>query len=246
MTLDQLIQQKAADLTMNQSQLNNLKSTLDDLKTKLKGSGIFKEYSKGGSMQRKTMIRNYSDIDLYCRCEGDDSPQQVLDRTKSFLQMKYSEAGVKIDHPSVIISFNRIEVEITPYKWNSKKGKTIPINNQEWKESNFFKLKDQMKQLFGNNVQFVDAVKVLKYLNFNKRKQFRSFEIEKLIYNQFKDQTNKSLSWYIHTFLKGNPQLSKYAKKFEGLIELEKTPNSPLRKNWNKFIDGKKAFTQHL
>lgn len=238
MSLDQLIQQKADQLILNKQHKGNLTQIRKDLEEKLRASKIYKEVRLGGSHQRKTMIQGYSDIDLYCRYEGNEKPQTVLDRTKNLLRKKYCSATIKTSFPSILLEFSKVSIEITPYKFNKAKKKMVPMNNKSWKESVFFKLKNSMSEIFKKHPKLPSVVRVLKYWNICNGKIYQNFKIEKMIYNQFKSQPNKSLSWYIHTFFKGKPKLIEFAVKFEKLIEMEKIPNSPLRNEWHKFIDG--------
>ena len=240
MTLDELIKKKAKELYLNGPQKEKVKAKLNDLKTKLGELEYFPEMKHGGSYQRNTLVKGISDVDLYYRYDGNKSPQSVLEKTKFFLKKKYEQAEIKVSSPSIVIVFKKIKIEITPYILNKNGVELVPTKDlKNWNETNLFALKKKMKALRSTNNVINDVVKILKYWNFNNGNRFRSFEIENLIYNQFINQTDKPLHWYLLNFFKGNPQLSKYAKKFEGLIELEQMPNSPLRKSWNQFIDDK-------
>ena len=240
MTLDKLIKKKANELYLNGSQKEKVKAKLIDLKNKLRDLEYFPEVKHGGSYQRNTLVKGISDVDLYYRYEGNKSPQSILEKTKYFLKQKYKQAEIKVSSPSIVIAFKKIKIEITPYILNKNRVALVPTKDlQNWKETNLFDLKKRMESLRSTNNQINDVIKIIKYWNFNNGKQFRSFEIEKLVYNQFIDQPDKSLQWYLLHFFKGNPKLQKYSRKFEQLIALDHTPDSPLRKKWNQFIDGK-------
>ena len=235
MTLDQLIRKKGNLLTISQKEFDNIKGTLKDLKGKLQLTGMFHNIENGGSYKRKTMIKGYSDIDLFCHYLGDYSPQSILDRIKDSLTEKYCHIPILIDFPSVVVKFKRVDVEIIPIKKNKVKGSIIPANNDNWKETDLVSQKRKLKKLLGDNSDLLCVIKVLKYWNIKYQEGLFSHQIEQIVYSQFHNVGRMRICEYMMQFFKGN-LFGEEAQIIEKLIELSDRQSPQLRTKWKDFI----------
>ncbi len=238
--LDKLIKDKVDLVSYSQQELFNIKSTLDNLKTIINHDPNFKAPFLGGSYRRATMVKGISDVDVYFQYIGTGNSQSALVALKNWLVSKYPTSIIKQDKPSILVDFNKIPINITPYKKDTNNNMSIPDNNLlHWQLINFGELESAIIALRQKNSKFIELIKILKLWNRSYNKEIRNYEIEKKVCNMFLYQhhSSQSISDWILFFFKSNGYQSD-ADKFYGLMN-SNLNDSELKTVWLKFIDNK-------
>src|SRR6185369_10561952 len=116
--LDKIIKAKADQISYSQVELTNIATTLSNLKDIINNQPDFEEPILGGSYKRATMVKGVSDVDVYFRYTGNGSSQSALATLKKCLTDSYPSTDIRQDKPSILADFNKIPINITPYKEN--------------------------------------------------------------------------------------------------------------------------------
>jgi hypothetical protein len=177
---------------------------------------------------------------VYFQYIGTGNSQSALARLKSCLTASYPTSIIKQDKPSILADFNKIPINITPYKQDMFGNMSIPDNYLlNWQTINFGELESAITALRQKNSQFVQLLKILKLWNYNNRKGLKNFDIEKRVCNLFlyKHQNSQSISDWICTFLSNNG-FQNDADKVFSLIK-NNYSEATLKAEWLKFIDNK-------
>ncbi len=237
--LDKFIKETADFISFNKNELNNIAATLSNLKIIINGHPEFREPFLGGSYKRATMVKGISDVDVYFHYNGNSNPQSALSTLKNNLSSSYPATIIKQDSPSILADFNKIAINITPYKADNNGNLSIPDNSLLiWKPINFGQLESSVIQLRGKNSNYIDLIKVLKLWNFNYKKGFKNFDIENRVCKIFLGPTSvsKSLTDWLWTFFQNN-NFNNEAKILHSLMCAN--DENKLKTDWNKFINKK-------
>jgi len=237
--LDKYIKEKADLISFSQSELSNIADTLGYLKNIVNNQPDFREPFLGGSYKRATMVKGISDVDVYFRYTGNGNSQSALATLKNCLTTSYPSTVIKQDKPSILADFNKIPINITPYKEDVYGNLSIPDNTLlSWKSINFGQLEEQIIQLRRKDPRYIDLIKILKLWNFNYRKGIKNFEIEKRVCTLFlnPNSVSRTLTDWLWTFFQNN-SLPIEAKKIQTLMHISN--EAVLKAEWLKFIDNK-------
>ena len=117
--LDVFIKEKADSVSYSQAELSNIASSSNHLRGIIKNQPDFNESFVGGSYKRGTMVKGISDVDVYYQYTGTGNAQAALDRLKNCLVKTYPNSDIRQDKPSILVDFDRIPFNITPYKKTS-------------------------------------------------------------------------------------------------------------------------------
>lgn len=236
--LDKLILEKSDQISYYREEINNIASTLDYLKNIINNVTDFEAPFLGGSYRRGTMVKGISDVDVYFKYIGNGNSQTALVILKKCLIRTYPNSFIKQDKPSILANFNRIPINITPYKENMQGSISIPdkylIN---WNLVNFGELERNIKSLRDKNRQYIELIKILKLWNRNYAMGIKNFEIEQKVCRLFKDSSSESISDWIWTFF-NNENYRKDANSFFNLMK-NSYSDSVLRAEWLRFINNK-------
>lgn len=235
--LDSLIKETVVSVTYNQAELSNIATTLSNLKNIINGQPDYREPFLGGSYKRATMVKGISDVDVYFRYTGNGNPQSSLAILKSCLSKSYPSTTIKQDKPSIHADFNKIPINITPYKEDAFGNLSIPDKYLlNWQSISFGQLEKDIVALRQKNVVFIDLIKVLKMWNKNNNKEIKNFEIEKKVCNLFLYNHISSyvISDLIYTFFANNGYQAD-ANRFFSLMK-NNYNTATLKTEWLKFI----------
>jgi len=237
--LEKYIKDKSDLISFSQVELSNIATTLGNLKDIINNQPDFREPFLGGSYKRATMVKGISDVDVYFRYIGNGNSQSALATLKNCLTYSYPNTLIKQDKPSIHADFNKIPINITPYKEDNFGNLSIPDDNLlYWKSINFGQLENLIIQLRQKNSKYIDLIKVLKLWNFNYRKGLKNFDIERRVCNLFLSPTSvsRSLTDWIWAFFQNNNYLQE-AQTIQRLMYI--TDEATLKSEWIKFIDKK-------
>jgi hypothetical protein len=234
--LDNFIKEKVDLVSYSQIEISNIANTLSNLKNIINNERDYREPFLGGSYKRATMVKGVSDVDVYFRYVGISNPQSALAILKSCLIKSYPNTSIKQDKPSILIEFQKIPMNITPYKQDYMGNLSIPDSNlQYWQTMNFGELEQNIVNLRRQNSKLIDLIKILKLWNFNHRKGIKNFEIEKKVCSLFLNRyiVSYSLPDLMLTFFNNNG-FQNDATKLRSLM-LNNSFN--LKTEWLKFIN---------
>jgi Second Messenger Oligonucleotide or Dinucleotide Synthetase domain len=235
--LDIIIKDTVVSVSYNQAELNNIATTLSNLKSIINGQPDYREPFLGGSYKRGTMVKRISDVDVYFRYVGTGNPQSSLVTLKSCLSKSYPSTTIKQDKPSILADFNKIPINITPYKEDALGNLSIPDKYLlNWQSISFGQLEKDIVALRQKNSVFIDLIKVLKMWNKNNNKEIKNFEIEKRVCNLFLTNhvSSYSISDLIYTFFANNGYQTDANNFFSLMKSNSNTTN--LKMEWLKFI----------
>lgn len=238
--LDKYIIEKADQISYSQLERSNIADTLSYLKNIVNNEPDFREPFLGGSYKRGTMVKGISDVDVYFKYVGMGNPQTALAKLKNCLTTTYPNSVIKQDKPSILADFNKISIEITPYKADYFNNMSIPDKYlTNWDYVKFGDLEANIISLRQKNSKFIELIKILKLWNRNYNKGIKNFEIEKRVCNLFlySFTSSSSISDWIWTFLNNNG-FQTDANKFFGLMK-NSYSDSFLKSEWLRFIENK-------
>jgi len=236
--LDKYIIEKADFISYSQTEIGNIAATLNNLKNIVNNQPDFEAPFLGGSYKRATMVKGISDVDVYFRYVGNGNPQSALAKLKSWLSINYPTSIIKQDKPSILADFNKIPINITPYKSDAFGNMSIPDDYLiQWKPINFGQLEAFIIALRQKNTGLINLIKILKLWNKNYHRGLRNFEIEKkvcdiFLYNYI---SSPSISDWLYTFFSNN-NFQQDANRF---FPIMKNNSSTLKSEWLNFIDNK-------
>ncbi len=235
---DTLIKEKADLITFSPNELHNISGMLGNLKTIVQNVPEFRDPYLGGSYKRKTMVKGISDVDVYFRYTGNQNSQSALAILKNRLMECYPNTIVKQDKPSILVDFNKLPFNITPYKQDDLGNMSIPDNTLlSWKLVNLEKLELLILALRKKGEKYIDVIKVLKLWNRNYNKGLKNFEIELKVAAYFLNDTistNMSHADILWTFFENNGYRAD-AQKIHAFMLLSNT--NSLKSQWATFID---------
>lgn len=236
--LDKLIKQKAEQISYNKDELSNIASSSNHLREIIKNQLDFNSSFIGGSYKRHTLVKGISDIDIYYEYTSDGNPQTALTSLKSCLLQAYPNSIIKQDKPSVLVDFNRIPFNITPYKPGF--NISIPDNQlMHWRVVNFGKLEMHINNLRAKSSSYIELIKILKLWNKNYNRGIKNYEIEEKMCNLFLSAfagSNSISKNMLDFFFRYN--FSKDANKFRTLV-IRHIPEHHLKTEWLNFIENR-------
>ncbi len=238
--LDNFIFDKSALISYSKEELSNIAASSNHLREIIKNQPDFNESFLGGSYKRATMVKGVSDVDVYYQYNGTGNPQTSLTRLLTCLKNSYPDSVIKQDKPSILVDFNKIPFNITPYKKDTWGQLYIPDNYLiNWQNINFGTLETAITTLRGKNSKYIDLIKILKLWNFNYNRGLQNFVIEQRICNSFLYPygISSSISDWIWTFFNNNGY-TRDAQKFFALMK-NNYDEAKLKSEWLKFIDNK-------
>jgi hypothetical protein len=238
--LDNYIKDKADLISYSQLELSNITTTLNNLKSIINNEQDYRAPFIGGSYKRATMVKGISDVDVYFQYTGSGNSQSALAKLKGCLISSYPSSIIKQDRPSILADFNKIPVNITPYKLDNSGNMSIPDKFLlNWLQINFGELETAVTTLRQKNPKFIDLIKILKLWNFNYSRGMKNFEIEKRVCNLFlyRSQSSQSMSDWIWTFFSNNG-FQADANRFYSLMKANYDSGN-LKSEWLKFIENK-------
>jgi hypothetical protein len=236
--LDNIIKETVVNVTYTQAELSNIAITLGNLKSIINGQPDFREPFLGGSYKRATMVKGISDVDVYFRYTGNGNPQSALAMLKACLTRSYPNTTIKQDKPSIHADFNKIPINVTPFKEDNYSNLSIPDKYLlSWQSISFGQLEAAIVALRQKNTVFIDLIKVLKLWNKNNNKEIKNFEIEIKVCNLFLTNyvSNYSISNLIYTFFANNG-FQTDANRFFSLMKNNYSA-AQLKTEWLKFIN---------
>jgi hypothetical protein len=234
--LDNIIKKTALDFSFSQNELINIAITLNNLKDIINNDPDFKEPFLGGSYKRRTMVKNVSDVDVYFKYTGIGNASTALVRLKNCLIKSYPNTIIKQDTPSILADFNKIPINITPFKEDSFGNKSIPDKGTLlWQPINFGVLESYIIALRDKSNDLIDLIKILKLWNRNNNKKFKNYIIEKNVCDYFLYPTlnSNSISDWIYTYF-SNSGLQQEANNFFPLMK--NNNEESLKIEWNRFM----------
>jgi len=237
--LDKYIKEKADQISYSQVELSNIATTLSNLKSIINNQPDFREPFLGGSYKRATMVKEVSDVDVYFRYTGIGNSQSALATLKTCLFNGYPSTTIRQDKPSILADFNKIPINITPYKEDAFGRMSIPDKFLlQWMQINFGELEAFIIALRQKKSGFIDLIKILKLWNKSNNKGIKNFEIEKKVCDTFlyNHISSSSISDWIYTFF-SNHGFQTDANRFFSLMK-HNNP-STLKNDWLTFIDKK-------
>lgn len=236
--LDIFMKEKAANVSYSQAELSNIAATLSTLKNVINGQPDFREPFLGGSYKRATMVKGISDVDVYFRYTGIGNPQSSLATLKNCLTIRYPNTLIKQDKPSIHADFNKIPINITPYKEDAYGNMSIPDRYLlNWQSISFGQLETAIVALRQKNPVFIDLIKILKLWNKKNNTGLKNYEIEIKVCNLFlyNHVSNYSISDLTYTFFANNG-FQTHANRFFTLMKSNYS-SSTLKSEWLKFIE---------
>lgn len=235
MTLEQRLNAIAGNLIIGSANRSNIENAYRELVRKFSKSNEFSDLIKGGSFQRNKAVSGLSDLDVYVRYLGNNSPHSVLGRLQHFLEKEYSSNSVRLNPPSITLDTNKITFEITPYSLQQYGNQLIPSRDlQNWIQTDTFELRNDFRGLSGKSNTLNNAIILLKSWN-SKSLKLNNYEIEKRLYSQFKVNNNLSVSQYILSFFKGGG-FNSAAYTFQELIDNQNSDHYPMNQKLNSFF----------
>lgn len=236
--LDQLIKEKVNTVSYSQTELSNIATTLTNLKSIINNQPDFENPFLGGSYKRATMVKNVSDVDVYFKYTGIGNSQSALTTLKNSLKNSYPSTIIRQDIPSILADFNKIPINITPYKEDNFGNLSIPDKyHLQWTQINFGQLEAYIIALRQKNCGLIDLIKILKLWNKNYNRGIKNFEIEKKVCNIFlyNHLASSSISDWLYTFFY-NHGFQNDANKIFSLMKMN-SDQAKLKGEWLNFID---------
>lgn len=236
---DKYIKETADLISFSQDELRNIATTLSNLKGIINNHPDFGEPFLGGSYKRATMVKGVSDVDVYFRYAGAGNSQSALSTLKNGLVKSYPSTIIKQDSPSILADFNKIPINITPYKEDMSGNLSIPDSSLiGWKLINFGQLENLIIQLRQKNTKYIDLIKVLKFWNFNYQKGLKNFDIEKRVCSIFLSplSASQTLTDWLWTFFQNNG-FNIEAQRIHSLMHITNEIN--LKTEWGRFINNR-------
>ncbi|MBK9413847.1 MAG: hypothetical protein IPP27_17770 [Bacteroidetes bacterium] len=236
--LDKFIKDKSDLISYSQAELSNIAASSNHLRGIISNQTDFNESFVGGSYKRATMVKGISDVDVYFQFTGLGNSQSALSRLRTCLINRYPNSVVKQDKPSILVDFERIPFNITPYKkdtWGN--GISIPDNYLiNWHSINFGELETAVSALRNKNPKYIDLIKILKLWNDNYNRGLKNFDIERRVCNLFvySSSSSSSITDWLWTFFQNNG-FNSDAQKIHTLMLI--TNELTLKSEWLKFID---------
>lgn len=235
--LDRFILEKADLVSYSQQERSNIATTLSYLKNIINNEPDFREPFLGGSYKRGTMVKGISDVDVYFRYVGTGNSQTALGKLKNCLVMTYPNSVIKQDRPSILADFNKIPINITPYKEDVYGNMSIPDRYLlNWDYLKFGELETAIASLRQKNYKLIELIKILKLWNSNYNRGIKNFEIEKRVCNLFLYPylSSNSISDWMWTFFSNNG-FQADANKLFTLMKNNYSENV-LKSEWLNFI----------
>lgn len=241
--LDKIILEKAEQVSYSKDELSNIAASANHLRNIIKNQTDFKESFVGGSYQRKTMVKNMSDVDIYYQYTGTGRPQAALDILKNCLTNTYSDSKIKQDKPSILADFQKIPFNITPYKKDlSSTTISIPSNDlQTWRPISITPLETSITTLRGKNQQYGHLIKILKLWNKHHDKKMKNYEVEQRVVNAFNSvlQHNLPITGMLQYFFKFYSSHNDSVKMVDLIGKVNRLNEGQLKAEWNKYIENK-------
>lgn len=205
-TLLQCIEEFIDNITVTDRQEENIKNSLSNIDSHLKGKGNELNVEKSfttGSYERDTIIRPLHDIDLFAVLKRDKwqdeygnlpTPQSVLTKIKNYLnEINDYKDKVKQDRPCVTIELSDKNFDILPSFEQLGGGYQIP--NYDLKNWSFSYPEQLTKDLEAvnrqRNYKVKQIIRAVKYWNRESGKLIPSYHIEEVAISIF---TLKGLS----------------------------------------------------
>lgn len=236
--LDKFILETAANHSYSEAALNNIKSTSEQLQSTLSRTPEFVKSLIGGSFKRGTLVKGISDIDVYVEYTGKEQPSVVLGKLKSCLVSSYPNTDIRKDKPSVLVEFQKIPFNVTPFKLNQHREMIIPAKDlTTWQRATLDKLERDVKILKGYNPHYIDLIKILKLWNRRYEKGLENFRIEELViylFTPLTQQHKKGISDWLVLFFRSNNFHNDSVKFSE--VKYAKSEGEQKSK-WSKFIN---------
>jgi len=236
--LDGFMKEKAVSVSYSQAELSNIATTLATMKDVINGQPDFREPFLGGSYKRATMVKGISDVDVYFRYIGTGNPQSSLATLKNCLAARYPNTVIKQDKPSIHADFNKIPINVTPYKQDPYGNMSIPDRYLlNWQSISFGQLETAIVALRQKNPVFIDLIKILKLWNKKYAPGLKNYEIETRVCNLFLVNyvSSYALSDLTYTFFANNG-FQVHANKFYSLMK-NNYNSATLKAEWLKFIE---------
>ena len=143
-----------------------------------------------GSYDRKTILKRYydsnSDVD-YMIVFSDASqytPQAMMNRIKSFVQINYSRSEIYQSSPTIVLELNHIRFELIPAyeNWGTLYIPAPASDYSRWISTYPNQLKNDLNNKNqSNNYLIRKLIRLLKYWNVKNNKVYSSYELEKLV-----------------------------------------------------------------
>jgi len=241
--LNKIILEKVDLISYSQTEISNIASSSNHMRGIIKNQPDFNESFVAGSYKRSTMVKGISDIDVYYQYTGTGNSQAALDRLKNCLVKTYSNSTIKQDKPSILVDFDKIPFNITPYK-KDLYSTTISIPNDNllgWRQINLTPLETSVASLKGKNSQYGSLIKILKLWNKSHKKGIKNFDIEQKVVNAFNSNFshNLTISGMMQSFFKFY-SLHNDSVKMVDLVGMSTRLNeSQLKTEWLKYIENK-------
>jgi hypothetical protein len=238
--LDKIILEKSESISYSQAELSNISSSSNHLREIVKNQNDFGQSFLGGSYKRCTMVKGISDVDVYFEYTGTGDSRNALARLRTCLVTSYPTTDIKKDTPSILVDFNKIPFNVTPYKstiWSQ--NISIPIvQSGGWETTRIGELEVAIPALRSENSKYIDLIKILKLWNFNHNKGLKNFEIEWRVLNIFLYPyiSSTSISDWMWTFFQ-NQGFTADANKFKNLMINTTYSEATLKTEWLKFIN---------
>ena len=239
MTLDQLIQQKAAQISYSKDEKNSIAKSSNHIRGLIENKPQFYGSYLGGSYKRSTMVKQVSDVDVYIQYMGGFMPKTVLKNLKTYLEVSYPNSEIRQDKPSILVNFNKIPFNITPYIQDNSGIIKIPNSSLDyWDMINFGVLEQRIIDLRSKDSKLIDLIKILKYWNFKYKKELQNYRIEEIVCSQFGNSfLDDGIANNLLSFFKMNGY-AREAEKIHHLINCYTFLElAELKKSWLDFID---------
>ncbi|MCU0440604.1 MAG: hypothetical protein MUC49_22135 [Raineya sp.] len=236
--LDQYILDTTSQFSYSPQEIKNIEQTKNHLNAIINNVTDFEKPFLGGSYKRGTMVKGISDVDVYFRYIGTGNSQAALVKLKKCLTDTYHDAIIKQDKPSILVDFNKIPLNITPYKEDSKGNLSIPDKLLlYWDNVKFGDLEKKVDLLRAKDVNLIELIKILKLWNKNHNKGIKNFKIEENVCALFLSYYSDSdtISDWILSYFKNNSYTTD-SNKFSTLIK-NNYSNAILKSEWIKFIN---------
>ncbi|MGZ4061402.1 MAG: SMODS domain-containing nucleotidyltransferase [Bacteroidia bacterium] len=239
--LDDLILEKAALHSYNQAELNNIAATSNHLRSIIANKEDFNDSLIGGSFKRGTQVKGISDVDVYFQYSGSNNSSMALGNLKRYLIESYPTSDVKRDKPSILVDFEKIPFNITPFKRDHNSVMQIPnVDLFSWRPIDLSILEKGINLLKAKNPKYIDLIKILKLWNRNYDRKLKNFNIEERVLTLFLPTGayhQQNISDWLLLFFK-NYAFHNDSVKFVDL-KYSKAPENQLKPIWLKFIDNK-------
>jgi hypothetical protein len=235
--LDKIILEKSALISYSKDELSNIASTSNHLRDIIRNKDDFNESFIAGSYKRHTMVKGVSDVDIYYQYNGGGSSKTAVTNLLQYLKHSYLKTNIKKDEPSILVDFERIPFNITPFIKDKSNNLSIPNENLTgWKQINFGELETDISKLRQKNSNLIELIKILKLWNFNYERNLQNFDIEIKVCKLFQSTYSSAISDWIWTFF-NYFEYKTDANRFFSIMKNNNT--SSLKTEWLKFIDNK-------